>query len=85
MKLGAGMGAVKTSMLQDYQHGRALELAAIGDAVVELAEHHGLGVPTTRDILSLARFLTRHPSRGSTDIVSVIAPTSTPSQERKKP
>ena len=85
MKLGAGMGAVKTSMLQDYQHGRALELAAIGDAVVELAEHHGLGVPTTRDILSLARFLTRPPSRSSTDIVSVIDPISTPSQERRKP
>ena len=33
MELGAGMGAVRTSMLQDYEQGRPLELAAIGDAV----------------------------------------------------
>ncbi|MCD4867129.1 MULTISPECIES: ketopantoate reductase family protein [unclassified Pseudomonas] len=56
MELGAGMGAVRTSMLQDYEQGRALELAAIGDAVVELAERQGLGMPVTRDILNLARF-----------------------------
>ncbi|MDH1264794.1 2-dehydropantoate 2-reductase [Pseudomonas sp. GD03944] len=56
MELGAGMGAVRTSMLQDYEQGRPLELAAIGDAVVELAGYQGLTMPTTQDILSLARF-----------------------------
>jgi 2-dehydropantoate 2-reductase len=56
MELGAGMGAVRTSMLQDYLHGRPLELAAIGDAVIELAELQGLAMPVTRDILTLARF-----------------------------
>lgn len=56
LELGAGMGAVRTSMLQDYEHGRPLELAAIGDAVVELAGYQGLAMPTTRDILALARF-----------------------------
>ncbi|MDF0733042.1 2-dehydropantoate 2-reductase [Pseudomonas entomophila] len=56
MELGAGMGAVRTSMLQDHEQGRPLELAAIGDAVIELAGHHGLPMPTTRDILNLARF-----------------------------
>ncbi|MBA1274531.1 ketopantoate reductase family protein [Stutzerimonas azotifigens] len=56
MELGAGMGAVRTSMLQDYQSGRPLELAAIGDAVIELAGHQGLAMPITRDILALARF-----------------------------
>ncbi|WP_313055546.1 ketopantoate reductase family protein [Pseudomonas lopnurensis] len=60
MELGAGMGAVRTSMLQDYEQGRPLELAAIGDAVVELAGYQGLSMPATRDILSLARFLTHH-------------------------
>ena len=56
MRLGADMGAVRTSMLQDYQHGRPLELAAIGDAVVELAGYQGLSMPVTQDILTLARF-----------------------------
>lgn len=56
MELGAGMGPVRTSMLQDYEQGRPLELAAIGDAVVELAGYQGLSMPTTQDILTLARF-----------------------------
>ncbi|WP_061240772.1 ketopantoate reductase family protein [Ectopseudomonas composti] len=56
MELGAGMGAVRTSMLQDYEQGRPLEIAAIGDAVVELAGYQGLSMPITRDILALARF-----------------------------
>lgn len=56
MELGAGMGPVRTSMLQDYEQGRPLELAAIGDAVIELAGYQGLCMPTTQDILTLARF-----------------------------
>lgn len=56
MTMGAGMGKVRTSMLQDYEQGRPLELAAIGEAVVELAERQGLAMPVTRDILNLARF-----------------------------
>lgn len=56
MELGAGMGQVRTSMLQDFEQGRPLELAAIGDAVIELAGYQGLNMPTTRDILTLARF-----------------------------
>lgn len=55
-ELGAGMGAVRTSMLQDYDKGRPLELAAIGDAVIELAEHMSIPMPITRNIIALARF-----------------------------
>jgi hypothetical protein len=36
VQLGAAMGPVRTSMLQDLERGRPLELAAIGDAMVEL-------------------------------------------------
>ncbi len=50
------LGDVRTSMLQDYESGRPLELAAIGDAVLELARHKGLGMARTGDILALARF-----------------------------
>jgi 2-dehydropantoate 2-reductase len=53
--LGAAMGPIRTSMLQDYTRGRPLELAAIGDAVIELAEHYSLPMPATRALLDLAR------------------------------
>lgn len=52
---GAGMGAVRTSMLQDYEAGRPLELAAIGDAVLEMAARKGIPMSTTADIIALAR------------------------------
>lgn len=56
LRMGEGMGPVRTSMLQDFTAGKPLELAAIGDAVIELAELQGLSMPHTRNILSLARF-----------------------------
>ncbi|PXW99362.1 ketopantoate reductase [Sphaerotilus hippei] len=56
LQLGAGMGAVRTSMLQDFERDRPLELAAIGDAVVELAERYALPMPATRTLLSQTRW-----------------------------
>ena len=56
VELGAAMGAVRTSMLQDHDHGRELELAAIGDAVLELAARFGIPMPVTRQVIALARF-----------------------------
>lgn len=56
LELGAGMGAVRTSMLQDYEKGRPLELAAIGDAVLELADGMAIPMPVTRHLIALARF-----------------------------
>ncbi|WCD83232.1 ketopantoate reductase family protein [Pseudomonas sp. TUM22785] len=56
LELGAGMGAVRTSMLQDHDKGQPLELAAIGDAVLELAELLDLPMPITRHLIALARF-----------------------------
>ncbi|AOJ28626.1 MULTISPECIES: ketopantoate reductase family protein [Burkholderia] len=55
---GEKMGAFRTSMLQDYEKGQRLELAAIGDAVVELADRYGIPMPTTRAILALTRYRT---------------------------
>jgi 2-dehydropantoate 2-reductase len=46
------MGAVRTSMLQDHTRGRPLELAAIGQAIVELADRYGLPMPHTRNLLT---------------------------------
>lgn len=56
VQLGAAMGPVRTSMLQDLERGRPLELAAIGDAMVELGARYGLPMPATRALIDLARW-----------------------------
>jgi 2-dehydropantoate 2-reductase len=57
LEQGAGMGAVRTSMLQDFERGRPLELAAVGDSFVELAGHYDLPVPHIQDQLAQVRAL----------------------------
>jgi 2-dehydropantoate 2-reductase len=64
LRLGAAMGPVRTSMLQDHERGRPLELAAIGDAVIELGERYALPMAATRALVAQAR---RHTARGSTE------------------
>lgn len=54
--VSGSLGPVRTSMLQDYEAGLPLELAAIGDAVVALGAVHGVAMPRTATILDLARF-----------------------------
>lgn len=68
-----GMGAVRTSMLQDALAGHPLELAAIGDAVLELADLQGIAMPVTRDILALTHF-----RDGALRAQSAQTPSSTP-------
>ena len=51
---GLRAGQFETSMLQDYKAGRPLELGAIGQAVLELAEKAGVDMPTARLIVGLA-------------------------------
>lgn len=55
LRLGAAMGPVRTSMLQDLERGRPLELAAIGDAVLELAALYELPMPHTSALIAAAR------------------------------
>jgi 2-dehydropantoate 2-reductase len=56
LEMGAALGSFRTSMLQDFERGRPLEIAAIGDAALELAGRHDIPMPITRTVLSLARF-----------------------------
>lgn len=56
LELGENMGAVSTSMLQDHRQGRALELAAIVEGVIELADSKRIPVPTIKLILHLTRY-----------------------------
>ncbi|NVK74136.1 MAG: 2-dehydropantoate 2-reductase [Oceanospirillaceae bacterium] len=61
MELGAGMGAVKTSMLQDYEAGQPLELDAIGYAVLELANKVSIPMTATQQLLDLTHFIASQP------------------------
>lgn len=55
---GAGkVGAHKTSMLQDYEAGRPMELEAVVGAVVELGERLGVATPSTRAVYACVKFL----------------------------
>ena len=51
------VGAHKTSMLQDVEHGRALELQALVGAVLELGRITGVATPTIEAVHALAALL----------------------------
>ncbi len=51
------VGAHKTSMLQDLEAGRPIELEALVGAVVELGERLGLPMPYTRTVYSCTKLL----------------------------
>jgi 2-dehydropantoate 2-reductase len=55
----AQLGAVKTSMLQDLESGRAIELDAIVGAVHEIGQRVGLPTPNVGALLGLTRLLGR--------------------------
>jgi 2-dehydropantoate 2-reductase len=51
------VGAHKTSMLQDVEHGKALELEALLGSVVELGVIAGVPTPTLNTVYALTRLL----------------------------
>jgi len=51
------VGEHKTSMLQDLEAGRPMELEAVVGAVVELGERFGIPVPYTRTVYACTRLL----------------------------
>jgi len=52
---GAEVGAHKTSMLQDLERGRPLEIEALLGAVVEMADWVGVDMPIGKSVLALVR------------------------------
>jgi 2-dehydropantoate 2-reductase len=56
----ARVGAHKTSMLQDYEAGRPMEIEAVVGAVVELGDRLGVPMPATQAVYGCARFLDAH-------------------------
>src|SRR6185436_9610619 len=57
------VGAHKTSMLQDYEAGRPMELEAVVGAVVELGERLEVPMPATRAVYACAKVLDEHRER----------------------
>jgi 2-dehydropantoate 2-reductase len=53
------VGAHKTSMLQDVEHGRALELEALVGSVVELGRVSGIATPTIAAVYAMTSLLAR--------------------------
>ena len=51
------VGAHKTSMLQDYEAGRPMELEAVVGAVVELGERLGVPMPSTSAVYACVKFI----------------------------
>ena len=51
------VGAHKTSMLQDLEAGRPMELEAVVGAVVELGDRLGVPMPATRAVYACTKFL----------------------------
>jgi len=74
------VGAHKTSMLQDLEAGRPMELEAVVGAVVELADRLSVPVPATRAVYAATKLLDekRRGSGESSPKASPYVPASTP-------
>jgi 2-dehydropantoate 2-reductase len=57
------VGAHKTSMLQDLEAGRPMELEAVVGAVVELGSRLGVPMPCTQAVYACAKMLDEHRAR----------------------
>jgi 2-dehydropantoate 2-reductase len=72
----ARLGAIKTSMLQDVEAGRAIELDAIVGAVHEIGQRLGLPSPNISALFGLARLFGRvrglYPAAGTAAMAPVV-------------
>jgi 2-dehydropantoate 2-reductase len=59
----AKVGAHKTSMLQDFEAGRPMELDAVVGGVIELGEKLGVSMPATRAVYACTKLLDEHRGR----------------------
>ena len=57
LEAGLAVGDHRTSMLQDLEAGKPLELDCMTGAIVELAERTGIAVPHIRTVHACARLL----------------------------
>ena len=62
----AAVGAHKTSMLQDLESGRPMELEAVVGAVIEFGEMLDVPVPNTKAVYAATKLLAENAARGGT-------------------
>lgn len=60
LKWAEHIADVKTSMLQDVEAGRPLELEPIAGAALELARHYGVPAPHAETVYALTKLLERN-------------------------
>ncbi|MDO6805694.1 ketopantoate reductase C-terminal domain-containing protein, partial [Wenyingzhuangia sp. 1_MG-2023] len=60
MEMGTGMGAIKTSMLQDVEANRPLEINALLGAFCDLAQQLSVAVPCAESLFGLVRLMDRN-------------------------
>jgi len=72
----AKVGKHKTSMLQDVEAGRALEIDALVGSVVELGELAGVPTPTIKAVYQAAKLLDRTMASEMVSVRSVQLPSS---------
>lgn len=68
------VGEHKTSMLQDLEAGKQLELDAVVTAVVEMADIAGVEAPTLRTVHSATQLLTQSPAHDADASTASAAP-----------
>jgi 2-dehydropantoate 2-reductase len=68
------VGAHKTSMLQDYETGRPMEVEAVVGAVVELGERLGVPMPATRAVYACVKLLDAHSAERAASRVREVVP-----------
>ena len=64
------VGAHKTSMLQDFEAGRPMEIEAVVGAVIELGERLGVSMPATRAMYACVKMLDEHRGRRVNPVVA---------------
>jgi len=73
---GFEVGDHKTSMLQDLEAGKPLEIDCITGAVIEIADQLGVPVPHTRTIHACTKLLDTHTASQRGDPLPAVNPTA---------
>jgi 2-dehydropantoate 2-reductase len=68
----AKVGAHKTSMLQDYEAGRPMEIESVVGAVVELGERLAVPMPATRTLYACVKILDDHRQRHAVPLAARV-------------
>lgn len=82
LEAGIAVGGHKTSMLQDLEAGKPLEIDCMTGAVLEVAELVGINVPRIQAIHACAKLLDRHRVQDQSDGTPGTNPAVVPTSRR---